>query len=93
MSVVRLPLVAAPPLWRAAQSLGVVLTLVLLGAFVLMPDVSLHLLWDMVIPLLPAVFLVNPMIWRNVCESGFRTAWMALITLVTFVRFGQVDKV
>lgn len=86
MSVVRLPLVAAPPLWRAAQSLGVVLTLVLLGAFVLMPDVSLHLLWDMVIPLLPAVFLVNPMIWRNVCplatlnELGSRRSAGRLLT-------------
>ncbi len=67
MSVVRLPLVAAHPLWRAAQLIGVVLTLVLLGAFVLVPEASLHLLWDMVIPLLPAVFLINPVIWRNVC--------------------------
>ena len=67
MSVVRLPLVAAHPLWRAAQSIGVILTVLLLAAFVLAPEASLHLLWDMVIPLLPAVFLVNPMIWRNVC--------------------------
>lgn len=67
MSVVRLPLVAAHPTWRAAQFIGVVLTVALLAAFVMRPDVSLHLLWDMVIPLLPAVFLVNPVIWRNVC--------------------------
>lgn len=67
MSVVRRPLVAAHPLWRAAQSIGVILTVLLLAAFVLAPEASLHLLWDMVIPLLPAVFLVNPMIWRNVC--------------------------
>lgn len=25
------------------------------------------MLWDMVIPLLPAVFIVNPHVWRNVC--------------------------
>lgn len=67
MSVVRLPLVAAQPLWRAAQLIGIVLTVLLLAAFVLVPKASLHLLWDMVIPLLPAVFLVNPVIWRNVC--------------------------
>jgi len=67
VSVVRLPLVAAQSLWRTAQLIGVVLTVILLGAFVRVPEVSLHLLWDMVIPLLPAVFLVNPMIWRNVC--------------------------
>jgi len=33
----------------------------------LRPQLSLHILWDMVIPLLPAVFLINPMLWRNVC--------------------------
>jgi hypothetical protein len=49
------------------QFLGVLLTLVLLGALWLVPKPTLHVLWDMVIPLLPAVFLVNPLIWRNVC--------------------------
>ncbi len=67
VSVVRLPLVTAQPRWRTAQLLGVVLTAVLLGAFVLVPETSLHLFWDRVIPLLPAVFLLNPLIWRNVC--------------------------
>jgi hypothetical protein len=47
--------------------LGVALTLVLLGGLVIRPAASLHILWDMVIPVLPAVFLVNPMLWRNVC--------------------------
>lgn len=70
MSVARLPLVASHPLWRTAQWLGVVLTVALLGAFVQWPEPALHLLWDQVIPLLPAVFLVNPMIWRNVCPLG-----------------------
>lgn len=67
MTVARLPLVAVHPLWRVAQVIGLVLTVALLAAFVLWPAPALHLLWDMVIPLLPAVFLVNPMLWRNVC--------------------------
>ena len=54
-------------LWRVAQLTGLVLTLFLLAGLVVRPDRSLHILWDMVIPLLPAVFLVNPMLWRNVC--------------------------
>lgn len=54
-------------LWTAAQVTGVVLTLVLVAGLVSSPTVFLRILWDMVIPLLPAVFLVNPMIWRNVC--------------------------
>jgi len=50
-----------------AQLLGVGLTVVLLVGLVVSPTVTLHVLWDMVIPLLPAVFLLNPMLWRNVC--------------------------
>lgn len=67
MAVARLPLVVTHPVWRAAQVVGLLLTVALLIAFVVAPEPSLHLLWDMVIPLLPAVFLVNPMLWRNVC--------------------------
>lgn len=67
MTVARLPLIAAHPRWRAAQILGVLATVALLVAFVIRPTSSLHLLWDMVIPLLPAVFVLNPLIWRNVC--------------------------
>ncbi len=55
------------PLWRGAQYTGLALTVVLLVGLMRAPTRALHLLWDMVIPLLPAVFLVNPMIWRNVC--------------------------
>lgn len=61
--------VVLPPAraWRAAQGLGVALTLALLVGLVLRPAPSLRLLWDMGIPLLPATFLVSPMLWRNVC--------------------------
>jgi hypothetical protein len=58
---------AASRYWVAAQYLGVGLTIVLLIGLALRPTESLHILWDMVIPLLPAVFLVNPMLWRTVC--------------------------
>jgi len=67
MTSVALPTAAGRPLWRAAQLLGVLLTLALIGALWATPTVALRVLWDMVIPLLPAVFLVNPLIWRNVC--------------------------
>jgi len=66
-TLARLPLVNAHPLWTAAQRIGLVLTFVLVAALVLWPASTLHLLWDMVIPLFPALFLLNPMLWRNVC--------------------------
>jgi nitrite reductase (NADH) large subunit len=65
---VRLPLKPAnSPLWVAAQGGGVVLTGVLVVALFVRPAPTLHVLWDMVVPLLPAVFLVNPLLWRTVC--------------------------
>ena len=64
-----IPLDPAPnaPVWKLAQWAGLVLTAVLLAALMMFPDATLNVLWNMVIPLLPAVFLVNPLIWRNVC--------------------------
>ncbi len=67
MTSVALPIAPGKPLWRIAQLFGVVLTLALIAALWIVPKPALKLLWDMVIPLLPAVFLVNPLIWRNVC--------------------------
>lgn len=68
--------------WSAAQYVGIALTVVLLGGLVIRPAVSLHILWDKVIPLLPAVFLVNPMLWRNVCP-------LATLNSVTGARVGK----
>lgn len=63
------------PLWSVAQAAGVVLTAALLVGLVQWPAPTLHVLWDMVIPLLPAVFLINPMLWRNVCPLGTLNDW------------------
>lgn len=68
MTSIPLPAPRIPArVYRAAQYLGALLTLLLLAGLTARPTLSLHVLWDMVIPLLPAVFLVNPLIWRNVC--------------------------
>lgn len=70
MTSIRLPAASAAPLWSVVQALGLLLTVVLLVALVERPAPTLHVLWDMVIPLLPAVFFINPMLWRNVCPLG-----------------------
>lgn len=66
---------ATSPLWRWAQAAGVALTIVLVAALIVRPAITLHVLWDMVIPILPAVFLVNPLLWRNVCPLATLNAW------------------
>ncbi len=62
-------------IWAAIQALGVVLTGALVWALIQWPTLALHVLWDMVIPLLPAVFLLNPMLWRNVCPLATLNDW------------------
>lgn len=54
-------------LWRTAQLGGVLATLVLLVGLVVQPDTALVVLWNVLIPLVPASLLVSPAIWRNVC--------------------------
>lgn len=53
--------------WQAAQVVGVGLTLVLLTGLIVQPRFSLNLLWNVVIPLLPASFLICPSLWRAAC--------------------------
>ncbi len=54
-------------LWRTAQLLGVVATVILLAGLVTQPDLALDILWNVLIPLVPASLLISPAIWRNVC--------------------------
>ena len=61
--------------WRVAQAVGLAATLALLAALLVRPAQALHVLWDMTIPVLPAVFLVNPVLWRNVCPLATLNAF------------------
>jgi hypothetical protein len=60
-------------LWRAAQWIGVALTGALLAGLVWSPEITLRILWNAVIPVLPATFLVSPQLWRNVCPLATLT--------------------
>ena len=53
--------------WRAAQVASVAAILGLCVLLVGWPAAGLPLLWAVIVPLLPAVFLVAPGLWRNVC--------------------------
>ena len=58
---------AGTGLWTTAQWVGIALTGALLAGLVTAPELSLDILWNAVIPVLPAVFMVSPALWRNVC--------------------------
>jgi hypothetical protein len=46
---------------------GVLATVILLAGLLAQPDLALDVLWNILIPLVPASLLVSPAIWRNVC--------------------------
>ncbi len=60
-------------LWLVAQWLGVGLTGLLLAGLIAAPELTLRILWNGVIPILPATFLVSPQLWRNVCPLATLT--------------------
>jgi hypothetical protein len=53
--------------WQALQAAGLAATALLLAGLLAWPEISLRLLWKVVIPLVPASLLVTPALWRNVC--------------------------
>ena len=57
----------AEPRWRIAQAVGLLLLAGLMVGLVARPEPTLHVLWSVVIPLLPASFLVSPALWRGIC--------------------------
>ena len=57
----------AAAFWRIAQALGIVVTLILIGGFIVQPEFALPVFWNVLIPALPASFLIAPALWRGTC--------------------------
>ncbi len=53
--------------WVVARWVAVMVTVGLIGALWIAPSESLSVFWYVLIPLLPATFLINVELWRNVC--------------------------
>jgi hypothetical protein len=66
---------AAPRGWRIAQRLVWLLSVGVLAALVLAPRFGLRLFWNAVIPLVPALLLLAPGVWRNVCPLATTALW------------------
>jgi hypothetical protein len=67
-------------LWTVAQVVAFAATLVLLVGMLRTPDTALGVLWNVLIPLVPASLLISPQLWRNVCPLA--TANMATNGLI-----------
>ncbi len=53
--------------WRLAQGLGLLVTGALIVGLFSAPEPALGVLWNVLIPILPATFLLTPLIWRALC--------------------------
>lgn len=56
--------------WRAIQALLVAVGITVVGLLVLLPSVGLNLFWNILIPLAPALIVLAPGVWRNVCPMA-----------------------
>ncbi|MCB9446428.1 MAG: 2Fe-2S iron-sulfur cluster binding domain-containing protein, partial [Ardenticatenaceae bacterium] len=54
-------------LWELARAASVNAALILVIVLIWQPAIGLFILWSLVIPTLPIVFLTIPGFWRNVC--------------------------
>ena len=63
----RLPTYLPQGAWHGLRAAAVAAALGLAAVLVLQPELGLDLVWGLVIPLAPIVFLVAPGVWRNVC--------------------------
>lgn len=69
-STTPMPAVRISPIWRTLQWISGIAALLLLAILVIAPDIGLFVLWNVVIPSAPALILLAPGIWRNVCPLG-----------------------
>lgn len=53
--------------WQVAQAVVLIITVALIVGLFLRPDDALNVLWNVLIPILPATFLISAAMWRNIC--------------------------
>ncbi|HET6574410.1 MAG TPA: hypothetical protein VFG68_12455 [Fimbriiglobus sp.] len=61
--------------WGIARVAVLGVTVALVVALVAWPTVALRVLWDLLIPILPASFLIAPHLWRGVCPLATLNQW------------------
>ena len=59
--------------WKSLQFLLWVVGLFVVLSLFFKPEVGLDALWNVLIPLAPALLVVSPGLWRNICPLGFTT--------------------
>lgn len=55
------------PIWKVGQAVSVTGALAVVALLLVRPEWGLFVTWSVLIPLVPALLLVAPMVWRNLC--------------------------
>jgi hypothetical protein len=53
--------------WQVIRSGSIVVALGVAAMLIAVPDTGLFVMWKVVIPSLPLLFMVAPGVWRNIC--------------------------
>jgi len=61
---------AAPVYWRNVQTALLLAGVLLVGLLLFRPALGLVIMWDILIPIAPALIVVAPGLWRNVCPMA-----------------------
>ncbi|MCB0689737.1 MAG: hypothetical protein KDC53_24525 [Saprospiraceae bacterium] len=56
--------------WRIGQIVVWSVGFAIFNILIFLPKVGLHLFWDILIPMAPAIIVVVPGLWRNVCPMS-----------------------
>ena len=60
--------------WRSAQIITWVLGVGILAALFFRPALGIHAFWNVLIPVAPAILVLHPGLWRNICPLAVSTA-------------------
>lgn len=55
------------PVWKIAQTISVITAVTIAALLLVRPEWGLFITWFVLIPLVPALLLVAPTVWRNLC--------------------------
>lgn len=61
--------------WHFGRAIVLVATVAIVVGLIFWPQVALPLLWDLLIPILPATFFLTPQLWRGVCPLATVNQW------------------
>jgi hypothetical protein len=75
--------------WQLVQIATYLCSVLLILVLLVKGELGLHLFWDLLIPLAPAIFVLIPGVWRNICPLSVQAQLPKLLGFATRVRFGS----